>query len=44
MWNEFSSLTVDSSKGRAVAQTVLIFFFNLHNGGWNQGPLVTAVT
>jgi hypothetical protein len=21
-----------------------IFFFNLHSGGWNQGPLDTAVT
>jgi hypothetical protein len=22
----------------------LFFFFNLHRGGWNQGPLDTAAT
>jgi hypothetical protein len=23
---------------------VRVFFFNLHSGGWNQGPLDTAAT
>jgi hypothetical protein len=22
----------------------ILFFFNLHSGGWNQGPLDTAAT
>jgi hypothetical protein len=26
------------------AQRRGVFFFNLHSGGWNQGPLDTAAT
>jgi hypothetical protein len=25
-------------------QLTIYFFFNLHSGGWNQGPLDTAAT
>jgi hypothetical protein len=24
--------------------SLFLFFFNLHSGGWNQGPLDTAAT
>jgi hypothetical protein len=26
------------------SESTCLFFFNLHSGGWNQGPLDTAAT
>jgi hypothetical protein len=46
-WNMFIDCSLQSPQSERIAlpdSRPLIFFFNLHSGGWNQGPLDTAVT